>query len=123
MNSSNEKRYTDLTYLKSVSKGNGAFEQKMLNAFVLQAGTDMKRMKQALVIMDWETIHMIAHKLKPSLQFVGLHEIQPDMHQLESIAKQRSDFDKVTELVAHIAVVMEIAIEEIKEILLSFGKK
>jgi HPt (histidine-containing phosphotransfer) domain-containing protein len=123
MDLNNGKKYTDLSYLRTVSKGNTGFEQKMLNAFITQAGTDIKRLKQGLLVMDWDTIHLIAHKLRPSLQFVGIHVLQADMHQLETIAKQKTDFDKVTELVSHISTIMEIAIEEVKDTLLSFGKK
>jgi HPt (histidine-containing phosphotransfer) domain-containing protein len=120
MNLNSGNKYTDLTYLKSVSKGNVGFEQKMLNTFVLQAGSDVQKLRQALLVMDWDTIHLIAHKMKPSLQFIGLHVLQADVHTLETIAKQHKDFDKVTELISRIFTIIEIAIEEIKDELISF---
>jgi len=115
------KRYTDLSYLRSVSKGNVSFEQKMLNTFIQQAGSDIQKLRQAVVVMDWDAIHLIAHKMKPSLTFVGLHVLQADVHTLETMAKQRLDFDKVTELISHVFTVIGIAIEEVKDELLSFG--
>jgi HPt (histidine-containing phosphotransfer) domain-containing protein len=117
------KKYIDLSYLRSITKGNVSFEQKMLNTFILQSGADIQKLRDAVVVMDWDTIHLIAHKMKPSLQFVGLHVLQADVHTLETMAKQRLDFDKVTELISHVFTVMGIAIEEVKDELLSFGNK
>jgi HPt (histidine-containing phosphotransfer) domain-containing protein len=122
MNLNNARKYTDLSYLHSVSKGNVSFEQRMLNTFISQMGTDMQKLKQAVAVKDWEAIHMIAHKMKPSLQFVGLLVLQADVHTLESLGKQKAEFEKVSELVSHVSAIMEIAIEEVKDELLSFGK-
>jgi HPt (histidine-containing phosphotransfer) domain-containing protein len=122
MNLNEGKRYTDLSYLRSVSKGNVSFEQKMLQTFIHQADSDVQKLRQAVVVMDWDTIHLIAHKMKPSLQFVGLECLKADMHTLETIAKQHSDFDRVTSLISHIFTVIGIAIEEIKDDLISFDK-
>lgn len=120
MNLNNGKKYTDLTYLRSVSKGNVSFEQKMLNTFIQQSSADIQKLKQALAVEDWETMRLIAHKTKPSLQFLGLQSLQADMHLLETIAKQRSDLDKATELISNISTVIAIAIEEIKDELITF---
>src|SRR6476620_658345 len=120
MNINNGKKYTDLTYLRSVTKGNMNFEQKMLNTFIHQSAGDVQKLKQALIMRDWSVIQLVAHKMKPSLQFVGLQSLQADMHTLETIAKQEDDLDKTTELISNISTVIALAIEEIKEELLLF---
>lgn len=121
MNLNSSKKYTDLTYLRSVSKGNVSFEQKMMNTFIQQSSADVQKLKQALAVEDWNTIQLIAHKTKPSLQFLGLQSLQADVHMLETIAKQRSDLDKAGDLISNISTVIAIAIEEIKDELVSFG--
>jgi HPt (histidine-containing phosphotransfer) domain-containing protein len=123
MNLNKGKKYTDLTYLRSVSKGNTSFEQKMLSTFVQQVTTDMEKLRQAWSVQDWETIRMIAHKMKPSLQFVGLHLLQADMHDLEMIAKQRNDPERTAELVSSVTTLMSLAVEEIKDELISFNTR
>ena len=123
MNLNSDKKYTSLSYLHSISKGNTVFEQKMLTTFIAQAGSDLKNLKQALLQKDWETIHLIAHKLKPSLQFVGLDAIHGDVLSLELYAKQKANIDKTAELVSTISTIMELAIEEIKEELIAVDQK
>lgn len=111
----NKKKYTDLTYLRSISKGNTAFEQRMLSAFVEQAAADVQRLKNAVQQADWDMIYMIAHKMKPSLQFVGLDLLQPDILSLEMAARQKKDMDKVADVVSNVSTIIGIAIEEVKE--------
>lgn len=123
MNLNKDKKETDLTYLRSVSKGNTGFEQKMLNTFVQQTGSDILKLQGALQSGDWETMHMIAHKMKPSMQFVGLTKLHEDVQTLEATAKQGKDMQKASELISGIASTIQIAIREIKEELLSFEKK
>lgn len=115
MDTNKQKKYTDLSYLHSISKGNTAFEQRMLSAFVEQSATDVQRLKNALLATDWDTIYLIAHKMKPSLQFVGLNILQPEILQLETASQQKSDLDKVTESISNVSTIIGIAIEEIKE--------
>jgi len=115
MNISNKKKYTDLSYLRSISKGNSAFEQRMLAAFVEQSATDVQRLKNALQEKDWDTIYLIAHKMKPSLQFVGLVDLQPEILQLEMFARQKSNIDQVAETISNVSTVIGLAIEEIRQ--------
>ena len=115
MDINNKKKYTDLSYLRSISKGNGDFEQRMLNAFVEQSATDVQRLKNALQAKDWDTIYLIAHKMKPSLQFVGLDVLQPEILQLELASRQKTDLDRVTESVSTVSTIIGIAIEEVRE--------
>jgi HPt (histidine-containing phosphotransfer) domain-containing protein len=124
MDSNSGKKYIDLSYLRSVSKGNISFEQKMLHTFIHQAAGDIEKLKNALAGKDWETVHLIAHKMKPTIQFIGLHTLQSDVHTLEAIAKQHADPHKITELISNISTQIGIAIEEVKAEILPFdGEK
>lgn len=122
MNLNEDKKYTDLAYLHTISKGNTSFEQKMLSTFVSQARTDVQKLKDALAVRDWDTIYLLAHKMKPSLQFVGLNLLLGDILSLESLAKQKNDFNRAAETISVISNVINIAIEEIKEELIVFEK-
>jgi HPt (histidine-containing phosphotransfer) domain-containing protein len=120
MNLHQGKKYTDLSYLHTLSKGNTSFEQKMLKTFIQQTTTDMKKLKQSLDDEDWDSIFLIAHKMKPSLQFVGLSLLHGDVLSLETLARQRNDVHKTAELISEISSVIDLAMEEIKEELIVF---
>lgn len=122
MNLNEGKKYTDLTYLRKVSKGNTVFEQKMLSTFISQADADVKKMKEAVAKGDWDSIYLLAHKMKPSLQFVGLNLLLSELLSLESLAKQKRDLNSAAELISVISNTINIAIEEIKEELIVFDR-
>ena len=111
----NNKKYTDLTYLHELSKGNADFELKMINTFVNQAQVDVQKMKQALVDKNWDVIYLIAHKMKASLHFVGLSSLHADMLSVELYAKQRTNFQELPELISSISSIIEIAIDELND--------
>ncbi len=117
------KKHIDLTYLRTVSKGNVAFEQKMLDTFINQAIVDLGNLKKALANKDWEELYMIAHKMKPSLHFVGLDQYIGDILSIELYAKQKSDNDQLKEHVSTISNVIELAVEESKEELEAMNQK
>src|SRR3954469_5571866 len=96
-------RYIDLTYLRSISKGNKEFEQQMLTAFVEQSVIEMRKLKSALMESDWHTVYQVAHKIKPSVTFVGLHSILNKVESLEKIAKEHPDFNKIQQLISEIS--------------------
>lgn len=120
MNLNKGKKYTDFSYLRALSKGNTSFEQKMLNTFILQTSEDVLKLKKAAANADWDSIFMIAHKIKPSLQFVGLDLLRGDILSLEILAKQKTDISKAAEIISIISNVIDLAVEEIKEELIVF---
>jgi HPt (histidine-containing phosphotransfer) domain-containing protein len=120
MNLNEGKKYTDLSYLRMISKGNTSFEQKMLHTFIKQSAADVICLKQAIKNSDWDTMFLMAHKMKPSLQFVGLDILHGDLLSLEILAKQKIDIQKAAELVSAISNVIDMAISEVKEELIIF---
>jgi HPt (histidine-containing phosphotransfer) domain-containing protein len=87
MNLNDGRKYTDFSYLRTISKGNTRFQQKMLTTFIKQSAEDIKKLKLAIGERNWEAVFMIAHKMKPSLHFVGLNMLLGDLLSLEILAK------------------------------------
>jgi HPt (histidine-containing phosphotransfer) domain-containing protein len=120
MNLHKGKKYTDLSYLRKLSKGNTSFEQQMLNTFIKQSCADVQKLKSAIAVEDWDTIFLIGHKMKPSLHFVGLGLLLGDLLSLEILAKQKKDIEKAAEIVSTISNVIDLAVEEVREELIVF---
>lgn len=107
------KRYTDLTFLKSIAKGSNEFMNKIINSFIKQTGEELKKMQAGLAHKDWDAIHSSAHKIKPSLHFVGISELKDPILTLEKSAKERSNLDAVPALVQKVTRICEQAISEL----------
>jgi HPt (histidine-containing phosphotransfer) domain-containing protein len=108
-------RFTDLSYLRAIAKGSNEFVLKLINSFITQTTEEIKKMKTSLQKQDWEGIHSTAHKIKPSLHFVGITDLKEPIVELEELAKKKQDPAHIGELVNQVADICTIAIKELEE--------
>ncbi|MBL7701504.1 MAG: response regulator [Ferruginibacter sp.] len=73
----------NLTKLTDIAKGNENFITKMLQLFVEQVPASVKEMKQALAASDLSTVKSIAHRIKPSIDSLGIDCIKEDIRNIE----------------------------------------
>jgi PAS domain S-box-containing protein len=110
-----EHKHTDLSYLRQLSNGDNKFIGEMLNLFIEQTPDALNRMTKALEIKDWKTLGNAAHKMKPSIMFVGLKEIEADLRDLEHFASESSNIEQIPPLLDKVKTACLAAIEELKE--------
>lgn len=108
-------QYTDLTFLRSISKGNNEFMVKIINSFINQTSEELKKLETTLSQQDWTGVHAAAHKIKPSFHFVGLTVLKEPIATIEKYAKERVNLEAVPPLVDQILNVCNKAIAELKE--------
>lgn len=75
----------DLTKLKAISRGNNEFVDKMIALFVEEIPISMNAMLEALNESDYLKIQSIAHRLKPSIQNMGIENV--DFGKIEMMSK------------------------------------
>jgi len=108
-------KHTDLTYLTKLSNGDKAFIREMLALFIEQVPDMMARMTKYLELKDWNSLSHVAHKMKPSVMFVGLKEIEADVKKVEDYAADRVNTEDIPGMVDKIKRVCAEAIDELKE--------
>jgi len=110
----NSQKHTDLTYLRQLSNGDNKFIHEMLNLFITQTPDALVKMSKSLEAKDWKSLGNAAHKMKPSIMFVGLKEIDADLKNLESYATEEKNTDQIPQLFNKVKETCTIAIEELK---------
>ncbi|MFD2602744.1 PAS domain-containing hybrid sensor histidine kinase/response regulator [Flavobacterium suzhouense] len=105
----------DLKILNNMSKGNNEFVQKMISIFISQTEDVIDRVDKALVDEDFPLVSQLIHKIKPSIESMGILSIMEDVKRLEKIAKESSDRNQITILFIHIKNILLIVIEKLKE--------
>lgn len=83
----------DLTTLENMSRGNEDFVQKLLKLFIVGSREHTQILKTALANKDFLTIQKIAHKIKPSIDLMGISSLKDVVRTLEKF-----DPDKLSEL-------------------------
>ena len=62
----------DLTYLKNITPGNNTFAITVINMFLKDTPTSIEGINQALQDKNWQDLYKHAHKIKPSIEMIGL---------------------------------------------------
>jgi len=75
----------DLSYLKELCNNDEAFIKEMVTTFVSTTPKVLTQIEESLAINDYQQISKIAHKLKPSVSFMGINKVQQSVIQIESI--------------------------------------
>ncbi len=114
VNKLKEKKYTDLTYLKTLSKGDTDFVKQMISIFINQTPTAIQKMESDLSNKNWASLRAVAHKMKPSFSFVGVEELQKKIETIETNAAAETNEKLIAELIAQVKEVSLKAVDELK---------
>jgi HPt (histidine-containing phosphotransfer) domain-containing protein len=108
-------KHIDLTYLKQLSNGSNEFVTEMMTVFSEQTPTELDKLEQELKAKDWKSLRATAHKIKPSLAFMGIKELEETIKQIEEYADKEINLVKLPEMIAKVKSVCESAMQELKE--------
>ena len=79
----------DLSLIRSVSGGDPAFIKKMILLFIETVPQNVKELVDATGAKNWEQVSKMAHKLKSTVDSMGIKSIHADIRKIESNAKAR----------------------------------
>jgi len=113
MSSANSRLY-DLTMVQSVSGGDEGFIKKMVALFIETVPQNMQDLKNALQAENWEQVGKTAHKLKSTIDSMGIKSIRQEIRTVEANAKQLDSLQEIPSLVATIDSVILDCIGQLK---------
>ena len=87
---SNDEVQFDLSSLKEMAKGDEAFVQKMIHLFVDRTPPSITSIRAHFDLDEREEIQRIAHKLKPSMDYLHIEPLTTDIRLLENTATTAS---------------------------------
>jgi HPt (histidine-containing phosphotransfer) domain-containing protein len=105
----------DLTYLDQVFHGNEAMVGQIVTLFLEQAPHIGGQMIQCVHEQRWSDLHPLAHKLKSSVNMLGIHGVLDQVLELEKRSKLREDSTKIPALVTDIVNGLRAACDELAE--------
>jgi HPt (histidine-containing phosphotransfer) domain-containing protein len=113
MSSANPRLY-DLTMVQSVSGGDEGFIRKMVALFIETVPQNMQDLKNALQAENWEQVGKTAHKLKSTIDSMGIKSIRQEIRTVESNAKQMESLAEIPSLVTMIDNVINECIGQLQ---------
>lgn len=88
----------DLTYLRDVSSGSNDFMIEMIELFLQQTPAYFEQLNQLIIDENWSKAAEIAHKIKPTLAFMGADAAKDRMAEIENYARNLTNTDAIAPL-------------------------
>lgn len=105
----------DLATIRSISGGDESFVKKMVTLFIDTVPPDLNKLKDALAGQDWPVVGATAHKLKPTLDSMGIIKVKQDIRVIETNARANQLLEDMPVLVNNVISTVEAAIDQMKE--------
>jgi len=97
--SKTEQNLYDLSMIQNMSGGDERFLEKMIKLFIETVPQNVKELTTAVETKNWEQTAKMAHKLKSTVDSMGIKSIHSDIRLVESNAKQQTNLDQIPALV------------------------
>jgi HPt (histidine-containing phosphotransfer) domain-containing protein len=110
---SDEKLY-DLEQLNAIAAGNEDFVIKMVNMFLEMTPGLLGRIEAGLQTQDWPEVRSAAHKMKPSVDMMGVKSLHDVVRSIEGNAKSESNLEQIPELYFKLSETLENVYEQLR---------
>lgn len=87
----------DLSYLEDIAGGSNEFIIEMIDMFLEQTPGYCLQIKQAIIGKDWKKVSDLAHKVKPTLAFMGSNAAKETMAGIEMDSRNLVNLDTIGE--------------------------
>lgn len=98
----------DLSYLEDITGGDKEMMLEMLNLFIEDIPSQVEKIREAVEKKNMKTLRAESHKLKPTLQYVGLNEMYEVIKRLEAIGKSNEYSNEADTLAQELATEMNV---------------
>jgi|GEM_PF-244382 len=109
-----EYKYINLSGLKELSHGDEGFIQKMLQLFTDQATQTLTEIRNAYANNQMEQVKKIAHRIKPSIDTLGITALKDDIRDIEKNADIYGQSEKLFQLIEKVEIILANVLDEIK---------
>ncbi|RFC55047.1 PAS domain S-box protein [Brumimicrobium aurantiacum] len=105
----------DLSTIEKMSRGNQEFVKKMITIFISIAKENTEILKKALEENDVLTIEKTAHKIKPSIDQMGITSLKDVVRKLEKIENLQISQQEVKDMVNQLSATLSRIVNELEE--------
>ena len=92
----------DMSYLSDIAGGSEEFMIEMIDIFIEQTPLYFEQLEEAVKSSDWKSVGDVAHKIKPTLAFMGIEEAKDIMAEIERKARTNDNVSEIPEMFTNI---------------------
>ncbi len=116
------KKVIRFRYLKSAAMGNKSFLKEVIGIFILQIPEDLVLLEKSLLEKNWNTLADYAHKMKSSINVMGMKESERLLIEIEtaSIKTITPDEKFIAAKIKTLKKKCIVAVDEAKELMIEW---
>jgi CheY-like chemotaxis protein/HPt (histidine-containing phosphotransfer) domain-containing protein len=109
----NGNKLYDLSMIRSISGGDSGFIKKMILLFVETVPQNVQEMVDATKQKNWEQVSKMAHKLKSTIDSMGIRSLHDQIRAVEKQAKNGEELERMPDMVRQVESVVAVCIQQL----------
>jgi CheY-like chemotaxis protein len=109
-----ENKLYDLSMIRSISGGDAVFIKKMILLFMETVPQNVRELVEATANKNWEQVSKMAHKLKSTIDSMGIRSLHDQIRAVEMNAKNREQTEQLPEMVKQVESVVAACISQLR---------
>ncbi len=109
-----EKIY-DLSMVQAIAGGDAGFIKKMVQIFLDTMPLSVDQLQKELQDQNWDALSKLAHKMKSTIDSMGLVALKDVIRTIEGNAKHKHELDGLPKHVSKVAEVLANCVQQLKQ--------
>ena len=97
----------NLRDLEVVSAGDLDFLKLIAKTFIDTVPQYLEELQSSFDQADWEKVGMHAHKIKSTVDCIGISSLKNEIRAIEALGKERKNLEKLPSLIEQVTVVLQ----------------
>jgi len=106
----------NISYLTEMVHGNKTLIKEIIDEFRVQISEELKRINDAVENTNYQVIKNVAHTMKSTVSIMGVTILSPVLNEMESLAKNANDIEKIKTLIISLNIICKQIIDEVESI-------
>lgn len=103
----------NISYLTEMVHGNKTLMKEIIDEFQVQISEELKRINDAVENTNYQVIKNLAHTMKSTVSIMGVTILTPVLNEMEDLAKNANDIEKIKILVITLNIICKKIIDEV----------
>lgn len=104
----------NLDYFNTVTEEDNELRIKMLRIMLDETPIELQKLQQYFFESNWEGVRAIAHKMKSTMQFIGLPDTLQLVKQIENNAREGKYLDTINESIKNVVLEANSAMKQLE---------
>jgi len=104
----------DLEYFHTITEEDTELKVRMMRIMLDETPVEVRKLKEFLAEENWDGVRSMAHKMKSSMQFLGLDDMLELMRSIELSAKEKNNLQALPEKVNKVVLACDAVMEQLR---------